>query len=150
MKFQPGSYRIYEVMHNQGEPHDQLIARFLIDDNAFHILEDYNHLLSDALPEGLFDDGHERMLSQLASSGYYKIIHEDEANQGHHENLIEDLDIGDVEPDSEYIIHEEGEEPQTMQMYGEIAILNGRKLTDEELQQIMDKVKSGELSMHPF
>lgn len=150
MSFQPGSYRVYEVLHNQGKPHDQLVARFLIDENQFHILEDYSHILSDALPEGIFDAGHERLLNQLSNSGYYKIIHEDEANEGHHEGLIEDLDIGDVHPDSEYLIYKEGDEPQTMQMYGDSAILNGKKITDEELQQIMDKVRSGELEMHAY
>lgn len=148
--FKPGSYRVYECLMNQGKPHDQLVARFLIDDNQFHILEDYNHVLSDALPEGLYDSGHDRLLNQLAASGYYKVIHEDEANEGNHENLIEDLDIGDVDPDQEYLIHEEGQEPQTMQMYGETAILDGRKINDEELQGIMDRVKSGEMTMHPY
>ena len=151
MKFQPGSYRIYEIMHTQGTPHDQLVARFWINSEyAFHILEDYNHLLADTLPEGVFDNNHEKLLSQLSYSGYYKVIHEKEANDGHHENLIEDLDIGNVDPDAEYLIHEPGEEPKTLEMYGEHAILNGQKITDEELQQLMDKVKSEEVTMHPF
>ncbi len=148
--FSPGTYRVYQVMHNEGAPHDQLVARFLIDDGAFHILEDYNYVLTDSLPEGLYDNSHDKVLSQLASSGYFKVIHESEANEGHHEGLIDDLDIGETEADSEYLIHKEGDEPQTLQMYGETAILNGRKLSDEELQDIMDKVKSEELTMHPY
>ncbi len=150
MPFQPGSYRVYEIMHNQGKPHDQLVARFLINDSQFHILEDYNDLLSDALPEGFYDASHEKLLNQLASSGYFKVIHEDEANQGHHESLIEDLDIGDINPDAEYLLYQDGEEPQTLQMYGDTAILNGRKISEDELQQIMDKVHSQELEMHPY
>ncbi len=148
--FKPGTYRVYEILHNQGKPHDQLVARFLIDDGAFHILEDYNHVLVDSLPEGLYDEGHEKVLTQLSQSGYFKVIHEKEANEGHHEDLIEDLDVGDVEPDAEFLIHEDPNPPQTLQMYGQIAILDGKKISDEELQHIMDKVKSGEFTMHPY
>ncbi len=148
--FAPGTYRVFEIMHNEGKPHDQLVARFLIDDGAFHILEDYNHVLVDSLPEGVYDEGHEKVLTQLSNSGYFKVIHEKDANEGNHESLIEDLDVGDVEPDSEFLIHEEGTAPQTLQMYGGTAILDGKKLSDEELQQLMDKVKSSEFTMHPI
>lgn len=144
------TYRIYAVHHTSGSPHEQLVGRFMIKDNEFHILEDNDHLLQDSFPEGFMSDQHQKLLWQLEHSGYYKVVPDQEANEGFHEDLIQDLDIGQQDPDAEYIIHEEGKEPQRLEMYGSSAILDGHKLGNEELNNLMNLVHTGKVQKVPL
>lgn len=145
----PGSYRVFRIHHTQGGPLEQHIGRFLIQDGNFHILEDYDNLMSDIFPETPVDDYHKKGIWNLVNSGYYKVVHEDEANQGLHDDLIEDLDIGSVEPDAEYIYLIPGSEPQRIEMFGENAIIDGMKLSEEELRKLIEKANEGEARLVP-
>src|SRR4051812_6172309 len=102
--FDTGSYRIYHIYHTNGKHESQLVGRFVIQNGEFHVLEDHDKLMSDSLPDGPMDYAHEKFLWSLQHSGYYRIVHEDEINEGHHQGLVEDLDIGPTEPDAEYIL----------------------------------------------
>lgn len=147
--FEKGTYRIHRILHTQGTPYEQHMGRFMIQDGQFHILEDYDNLMSDTLGEGLLDDTHKKFICKLTNSGYFKLIHEDEANQGLHDDLIDDLDMGPVEPDQEYIYLVPGSEPQRIEMFGENAIIDGRKLEENELRELVEAANEGLARMMP-
>lgn len=141
-------FRLYHVYHNDGAPEERLVARFMIHQGQFHILEDHDHLLKESLVEGPYDSNHERLINHLANSGYYRLVNENEVNEGHHDDILPDLDIGPVEPDAEYLLSTDAHEaPERVEMYGQNVIMGGRKLTEEETNELMARVRSGEYSL---
>lgn len=151
MSYDNGTYSLFFVKQTNGLPEEQLVGRFLIQAGSFYILEDHSKLLQDNLPDGKMDVWHDKVLWYLAHSGYYRIVSNDEINEGYHEDMLEDLDLGDEQPESEYcLVDLNGGEPQRMEMYGDSAILNGHRLTDEELDGIMTQVRSGTLKLLPI
>lgn len=151
--FKDGTYRVYSVRQTNGDPAERFLARFLINNNKFNILEDYENLLSGNSPEGDLDPSHDKLIWNLLHSGYYKVIHEDEGNQGAYEPLIQEMDIGgDKQPDATYLIIDnfnEYEEPKQLEMFGETAFLDGERISDEELKQIVESANTGHIRMLP-
>jgi hypothetical protein len=145
--FKDGCYRIYRIHHGHGKPIDQLVARFFIKGRELNILEDYDNLLEDNMMEGPVDATHEKFLSKLQHSGYYKLIHEKEGNEGLHDHMIDDLDIGPIEPDASYLIQEGSGEPKILEMFGENGILEGKKLLPDELSELMSRIHTGKAKM---
>lgn len=148
-RLENGTFRIYHIETSGSQPKDRLIGRFLIDGKQFFILEDHEDLLESALPDGMLDNNHLNTIDKLNHSPYYKIIHENQLNQGHHDHLIEDLDIGPVEPEAEYILSGRNYAPERMEAYGDSILVDGKKLEDQEVQEIMSKVRSGEFKLIP-
>ena len=151
--FKDGTYRVYSVRQTNGDPAERFLARFLINDKKFNVLEDYENLLSRNLPEGQITPSHDKLIWSLMHSGYYKVVHEDEGNQGAYEPLIQEMDTGgDQPPDATYLIMDnfnEYEEPKQLEMYGETAFLDGQKISDEELKQIVESANNGQIRMLP-
>lgn len=117
------------------------MGRFLIQGKNFHILEDHDNLIQESIHDGPMDERHEKILWHLIHSGYFKVVHEDEVNEGHHDNLINELDIGPTEPDEQFILTGKEAEPQRVEIYGDVIILDGQKLEGEELNDFINKVR---------
>jgi hypothetical protein len=138
-----GTYRIFAVMHTYGKPQERQMGRFTVQNGQFFILEDYDGVLEEMLPEGPFSDIHKRALSSLFHSGYFKLVDEKEVNQGVHEDLIPDLDIGNTEPDSEAILSYDDQDPQMIEIFGDKMVRHGQVLPQEEVDKIMEDVNNG-------
>lgn len=143
------SFRIYRIFHTQGDPESMIVGRFLLHEGKFYILEDHDGLFQD-FPEDMLDQRHVQLFNSIMHSGYYRIVSENEANEGHHDELIEELDLGDKEPDSEFYLTGQSIQPQRLQYFGNVALLDGQKLTEEELKQIIDKVNLKEYTLEPI
>lgn len=151
--FKDGSYRIYAISHTSANPMERFVARFLINNSEFHVLEDYENLLSGNLPEGHLDEVHCKLIWKLLHSGYFKVVHEEDGNQGAYDPLIQEFDTGGHQPpDAIYTITDnlnEYEEPKTLEMFGDSAFLNGQSISDEELRQLVEAANSGAIKMVP-
>ena len=143
-----GSFRIYKLSFDGLGPQEHLVGRIWIDQNQMHILEDHYSLLTDQLPEGEISDTHQKVLDSFANNGYFKIIHEDDLNAGHHEDKLEELNIGNTEPDHHYVLQDvNGEnEPISVEVYGEKMFCDGKEMTEE----IENSIKSGILRLVPL
>ncbi len=134
-----------------GKSDERLVGRFMIKGGQFSILEDHNGLLEDSLPEGPMDERHNKILFGLIHSGYYKIVSADHINQGHHDDLVDELSLGNTEPDQEFIVSGPTlHEPMRLEFYGENAIVDGEKLDDDKVKDLMDKIHSGVYRMVPI
>jgi hypothetical protein len=143
------TFRIYRIYHTQGQPQEMMVGRFLLDNNKFYCLEDHDGIFAD-YPEDTLDARHLKLFSSLMHSGYFKIVSENEANEGHHDNLIEELDIGGQEPDKEFYLTGQNMPPQRLCYYGNVALLDGQRLSDEELRNIVEQVNAGQMSLEPL
>lgn len=148
--FESGTYRIFQVIQTAGKPEERLVGRFYIKGKMFHLLEDHDHLFRDSLPDGQMDEAHQKVIWNLMHSPYFRVVTEDEINQGFHDNLVEEIDLGQNKPDAEYLLSGYASEPLHMEMYGENAILDGKRLTDEQLSGIMNKVREDRYKLVPI
>jgi hypothetical protein len=112
-----GTYRIYRHIHTLNLPEYRLIGRFWIDGKNFHILEDHEFFLESALPDGELDQRHQAILNNLMTSGYFRIVHDEQTNQGLHDDLVQDLDLGPEEPDAEYLLSKPSCEPSRVEIF---------------------------------
>src|SRR6266851_2331960 len=143
-----GTYLLYELEPTEGKPEQHMVGRFMVEGDQFHILEDHNNILSDHLSDGLMTPNHQKALFNLLHSGYFRIIPEDEINEGHHEDQIEDLDIGNTEPDATYLVSGPTlDEPKVLEMYGDNCVLDGKKLSEEEIKGLMQNIHNDVLKL---
>jgi hypothetical protein len=147
-----GSYKIFQLIPTKGDTEENYIGRFLVQGGEFFNLEDHTGMLQEHLPDGPMNDIHKKALQSLMNSGYYKVVHEKEISQGHHETLIPELDLGaDESPEAEYILTDEmGSEPKRVEMYGEVVIIDGQKVEEKEYNKIMDLIHSGKMKLIPI
>jgi hypothetical protein len=148
-KYNSGTYRVYHMTHGSGDPQEVMIGRFMISHNNFNILEDHDGLLGRELPEGAMDDHHQKCLFELDNSPYFKLIPEQQINQGLHNDLIEEVDWADTNPEARYMLIAPNEEPKRMEMYGETVVLDGEKLSDEAVKKIVGAVREGKFKLVP-
>lgn len=145
-----GDFKVFQVFHANGMPEERLVGRFLIQGNAFNILEDNDRLLEDEVVDGPLTDRHLKFLHHLQHSPYYRLVCSTELNEGHHDDQLEELDIGHEEPETVYLLQEEGQPPRRLECYGERMLLDGELLTDEQVNNLMNEVYSGKISKIPI
>lgn len=143
-----GIYKIYSRIGVSGIP-DRLIARIHIDSD-FNILEDHLGIFDGALPEGSMDDIHHKFIESLAASGYFRVVSEDQLNQGIHDDMIEELDVH-VQPDHEYLLYgQDGEAPKRLHIFDDSWVVDGAQLSEEEQQKYIEQIRSKQLGLHPL
>jgi hypothetical protein len=141
------TYRIFAVIHTYGKPQERQIGRFTIKNGQFFILEDYDGILEEMLPEGPFSDIHKRALDSLFHSAYFKLVDEKKVNQGEHEDLIPDLDIGNTKPESEAILSYPDQDPKMIEIYGDKMVIDGKVLSAEDSKQMIEHIRNGEAKL---
>lgn len=144
-----GTYRIYQLIHGEGDPQEVLVGRFMVKDGNFTTLEDHDGLITKELPDGPVGHPHEKFFNGIDNSGYYKLIAEQNIDQGHHADLVEDVDWDDSQPEARYILMAPNEEPKRMEMYGETVVLDGEKLSDEAVKKIIEAVRENKFRLLP-
>lgn len=84
-----GIWRLYRVnQDNHEKPEQSLIGVFAILNNMLFILEDHTGLVSDTFRKGPVTDKVRMKMVQLMHSPYFRLVHEDDINDGLHSDLI--------------------------------------------------------------
>lgn len=140
-----GVYRlITHRFDKNGHKHDRLAGRFLIHQNVLLHLEDHNGQLHNWFPEGLVTQRTAERLNH--TSGYYSVIPEDRIEAGHHPEYVKTLDIGQTKPEATFLLNGEGmPTPQVVEIWAECIEVGGRRLSEAESAEMMDKVRQGTL-----
>lgn len=151
MKKIKGIFKVYKHSHtNHFDDSDHLIGRVMFDNGMCHILEDHDGLLSDNIHEGDVTEDHGKMLENMAQSGYFKVVPEEEIAQGLHEDLIPDLNIGETQPDHEYLLLDPESEgpPARIEVHSSFWILNGRNLNAEDKEDLLRGIREGRFQLY--
>src|SRR6266700_2242145 len=137
-----GTFSIYFLKPTNGVPEQNQVGRFMIQGGQFTVLEDPFHIFKHNLPDAKMDETHLKLLSHLQNSGYYKLVNDDDINEGFHEDLTPDLDLGATpRPDNEYVVSGPTlRTPMRLEVFGSNFVLDGRKLSEEEVKEFMDNV----------
>jgi hypothetical protein len=144
-----GIYRVYSLTHGDGEPQDVLIGRFMISGKNFNVLEDHDGLLSESLPEGQIGPVHQKFFSSMDHNPYYKLVNENHISQGSHDDLMEEIDWGDSNPEARYMLLAPNEEPRRVEMYGENMVLDGERVPDDKVDELVAAIRDGKYKLLP-
>lgn len=141
-----GIFKIYSV-EGIGVP-DRLIARIKCDKD-FSVLEDHVGLFEDILVDGLMDDLHYKILESLDYSGYFKLISEEQLNQGLIDSMVPELDLNS-KPDHEYLMSNGQNAPIRLHIFDNHWVINGKQLTPDEKNKYIELIRSNKISIHPI
>lgn len=144
-----GVYRIYALSHGE-KLNRRLMGRVALVDGYLHQLEDHFGTLDAALPNGQMTEAATRCLQGMAHSPYYQVVNEEHINDGHHPQDIPDLDVGQMAPESCFMLAGEGlAAPQLVEIWGDAVVVAGRRLSESDLHELMGKVREGLLHLTP-
>ena len=146
-----GTYQLFALSWgHDGAEHSRLLSRFDINKGCIQHIEDHMGHADQLLPEGPIDYRTLGRLEQLKQSGYYKLVHEDDISACHHPELVQPMDFGEITPEKKFILtgvdYPAG---QLVEVWGEAVTLAGRTLSEQELRELMDKVKDGSATLTP-
>ena len=82
---QEGIYRLYRT-YPSGE--QRLVARFIFQGTDIKALEDHDEILADLIPNGRLNNNTLRRLESMKCSPYWRLVNEQDINQGFHEDLV--------------------------------------------------------------
>lgn len=146
-----GIFKIYKHSHsNHHDDHDKLIGRVMFDKRECHFLEDHDGFLSSNIHEGPVSEEHGRFMENLAHSGYFKVVPEEEIQQGLHDELIPDLDIGEIQPDHEYLLIDPTQDgpPKRVEIHNSFWIVEGKNLSPEEKNDLLNSIREGKVQLY--
>lgn len=133
-----------------GQEHNRMLSRFIIQNGNIQHIDDHTGHMAQTFPEGPMSYRTIEALDRLQTSGYYKLIHEDELYEGNHSYLLKPMDFGDIQPEEKYLLSgTDYPQPQLVEIWPDAVSLAGKTLSDQELRSIMDKVKEGVLTLTP-
>jgi hypothetical protein len=141
-----GVYRVFSIKAGYGKPIERQVAKFLIKSKKFYVLEDHDNIMEDVI-EGPLTEAISKKVYHLCHSPYFKVISDKQSNEGFHDDLIPEMSIGDVNPDSQYFVWNGIDAPKMLEIYGKSAILDGNKLSNEELRELFAQVQLGKFKM---
>lgn len=143
-----GTYRIYRTrLDAQGVPRHQLAARFINSNGHIHYLEDDDHV-SGILEPGVIDAKKESRFRSLQGSGYFKVVHEDHLNAGHHPEHLQVLDLGETCPEASFDLTYDGKK-HLLEVYSGVTILDGHELSDDETKMLMSEIAAKKKLLEP-
>ena len=84
-----GIYRLYRVIPEDHQKLEfRLVGVFAIVAGSCHIMEDHDGILEDMVPRGKLTGDTLRRLTYLQQSGYWRLVHENDIESGHHADLL--------------------------------------------------------------
>lgn len=125
----PTHENIYFILHN-----NRPIAKFMIFNHKFHMLEDHEQLLGDVENQTPGDIA--RHIHAIKQDPEYKIVH------GNHQ----DAPTNETLSQFEYSVG--NQEPQVIEFNGKKATIDGFDISAEELRHIMQNVRDGKARLH--
>lgn len=146
-----GVYRLLASRFDDaGHRHERMVGRFMVHQGILLHLEDHSGALHELFPSGLITHRTQVRMDTIARSGHYRLLHEDDINQGVHPQHVQALDLGRTEPDSTFTLNGQGMPvPQIVEVWGDVVEVAGKRLSDDELHQIMSSVRDGTLILSP-
>jgi hypothetical protein len=149
--YKDGAYRILgRSWNHDGKEHCRLLARIIIQNGNIQHIEDHVAHMEDTLPEGPMNYRTLETLQRLESSGYYKLVSENDMDEGLHPEMLQPMDFGDIFPEEKYTITGiDFPQGQLVEVWHDAVTLAGKTLSDQELKSIMDKVKDGTYTLTP-
>lgn len=145
-----GTYHVMARTWMGDQEHDRFLARFMIQNGNIQHIEDYTGHMQLTLPEGPMDYRTIDTLNSLQNSAYYQLINEDEIYEGCHPHLLQPLDFGDIQPEEKYLLSGvDYPQPQLVEVWHDAVTLAGKTLSDQELREVMDKVRDGYYTLSP-
>lgn len=149
--FNDGAYHVLARNWGpDGSEHNRLLARFVIINGNVQHVDDYTGSFEATIPEGPITFRTLEALEALERSAYYKLISEDDIRQCMHPYLIQTLDYGDVQPEEKYLLSGiDFPDPQLVEVWTDAVTLAGKTLSDQEIREIMEKVKDGHYTLTP-
>lgn len=131
-------------------------GRFMIKNGQLNILEDYHGILGRVLPPGEVTQGTVARIQALKHNPYLHIVSRSEQKEGHDLDHVQEADTdGDVpvpptlpapehRPAPVFDYHRAGmENPHILEVKGNEAVLDGKALEPDEVQRVMENVKTG-------
>lgn len=146
-------YRIYRIWPEDNEIKRQLAGRFVVINDEMHVLEDYFGLLKD-LEEGPLTSKTLESLEDMNHAQYLEIIKQSDIYDGARMDLLPEAKFEDgrliedgvtaKRPPPVFEYHRAGyEQPQALELAAGKALLNGQELSPDEIQIILQNVRSG-------
>lgn len=146
-----GVYRL--IVHrfdDAGARHDRLAGRFVIENGMLTILDDYMGKLHQLFPVGLVTARTKQRIASVDRSGYMQLVREDHVNEGEHPEHVNELDLGELQPEATFMLVGEGiPAPQLVEVWSNAVMVAGKRLSDLEARDLMDKVEAGKLILTP-
>lgn len=146
----PGIYRVYSTVHRNDAPDERLLARIMIKGKSFDILEDHDGVFQETLPGGFFANEHHKTFWKIMYSPYFRVVLEKDVDQGHHEELIPEFDLGPHEADSNYLLEEPGMPPKQVEMFGENVLVDGKLLSEAEKEIFKQTIHMPNVVLRPI
>ncbi len=148
-----GIYRLYSLTFTEdGQQMRHLDGRFLIHNGYLRILEDSGGNLHKFLPPGEMTPLVTERLDRVRRSGYYELLHEDALHSGVHPDHVPELDFGDADAHPEATFTVSGPSlpaPQHLEVWQDSVILDGKKMSDDEVKVLMSAVELKKLVLTP-
>jgi hypothetical protein len=155
-------YTLYLLHPKDGNVTRTPAGRFLLHGGRIHVLEDHFGIVADLIDSGAgqVTPEVERRLDTLQHSAYYDLVSDGQVERGERPDLIPTADLGDpaqsedVEseeqqppaprPQPVWEYHRQGlKTPQVIESKDGAMRMNGKPLTHEEIQAILDNVRKG-------
>ncbi len=138
----PGIYRVFALQHG-AKTERAYLGRVVVSNGHTHIVEDRNGKLSKVIPDGAIDKQKEQRWNQLHQSPYFQVTSEADLEP-------QDVQQPTIPPDESFtLIDDVLGTRRHLEAYGDDFFLDGAHLSPEQAQQIMSKVRLGELHLLP-
>lgn len=144
-------YRIYALSYPGEEVNRKLIGRLAVHGGVIHHLEDHHGVLHHIVPSGVSSERALTNLEKLKDNPYYEVLSESDVDEGKHPHEIEELDVGEVEPEAMFTLAGEGiPEPVLVEIYADAILMGGKKLNEKEAHELMQKINEGKYILTPI
>lgn len=82
-----GTFRLYRLYPSMAGG-QRLVARFTVNGQALQVLEDHDGIMKELAPAGAFNSRTLVRLKSMAESPYWRLAHEEDIQQGFHDDLV--------------------------------------------------------------
>lgn len=146
-----GIYRLYSLDYDdKGHTQRKLAARFAIHGGQVIHMEDHTHDLPTFLPEGPADERIEGQLRRMRRSSYYHLINESDIDAGDYPDEVTEVEHGVDGPEAVYqVAAPNNPQPLKVEVTGQVVTVNGKRISDEEAQALLQAAANGEIQMEP-
>ncbi len=148
-----GIYRLYSLRFTaDGQQTKRMVGRFLVHNGNLRFLEDHSGYLHRMFTPGEVTPQTIDRLHSIKQNGYWDLIHEDALHAGEHPEHVPDLDTGDQTATPEATFTVSGKDlpaPQHLEVWSGCCVLDGKKLSDSEVEILMSRVELGKLTLTP-
>jgi hypothetical protein len=90
-----GIYRLYrQYIDDKAQTQRRQVARFVLYGDRLSALEDHDGMVEQMAPDGKVTANLLQRLSLMEHSAYWKLVHEDDIQGGHHEDMLSEVQDG--------------------------------------------------------